>query len=237
MDLNEIKNKMKGGAITKVIRMTKNVNGTKKDTETVMLEFQGELIPKRVMLGLMSYMVREYIPKPMRCFKCQKFGHVAARCKEEQSRCARCGGKHEYGKCGKGVQPKCCNCGGAHSAAYWGCEVMKREVEIQKMRTEKKLSYAEAAKQMKGQTLGQNVQAWGPLGGTREVPEKSREVEKKKLVVFIAGVINTTAGVESKTEKIRLVVKAAVHHLGMIGLNWEEVNEELKATSTQETFD
>lgn len=55
-------------------RMKSNVGGSRKDTEIVMIEFQGEVAPKGVMLGLMSYIVRDYIPRPMRCFNCQKFG-------------------------------------------------------------------------------------------------------------------------------------------------------------------
>lgn len=29
----------------------------------------------------MSDIVRDYIPRPMRCYNCQKFGHVASRCR------------------------------------------------------------------------------------------------------------------------------------------------------------
>ena len=53
-------------------------------------------------------------------------------------------------------------------------------------------------------------------------------IENKKLVTFIASVINNTAGVESKRQKIQLIVKAAVHHLGLVGMTWEEVRDELR---------
>ena len=48
-------------------------------------------------------------------------------------------------------------------------------------------------------------------------------IDKKKLVTFIAGAINSTAKVESKTERIQLIVKAAGRHLRMKGLTWKEV--------------
>lgn len=54
-------------------------------------------------------------------------------------------------------------------------------------------------------------------------------------MTFIAGVINSTAGIESKTQKTQLVVIAAIRHLGMIGLSWEEVRDELQIRSSQET--
>lgn len=59
-------------------------------------------------------------------------------------------------------------------------------------------------------------------------------VDKRDLVTFIAGVINSTADVKSKNDKIQLVVKAAVNHLGLIGLTWEEVRENLAFQSSQD---
>ncbi len=43
--------------------------------------------PKEVTLGYMTYNVREYVPKPMRCYNCQRFGHTASTCKGKR-RCA-----------------------------------------------------------------------------------------------------------------------------------------------------
>lgn len=51
--------------------------------------------------------------------------------------------------------------------------------------------------------------------------------EKKMLVTFIAGVINATSEVKSKTERIPVTVKAAEYHLHMAGLKWEEVRDNL----------
>lgn len=102
----------------------------------------------------MRYRVREFTHKPTKCYKCQKFGHVAKLCKGIK-RCARCGGEHDYGECGEGVRPKCCNYGGGHSAAYWGFEVMRRETEIQNVKRKERVPYAEAIKRVE-QTKGIN---------------------------------------------------------------------------------
>ncbi len=75
------------------------------------------MLLNEVTLGYMSYNVREYVPKPLRCLDCQRFGHTALNCKEKR-RCARCGEDHEYEKCRRKVQLKCCNWGGNHSVAY-----------------------------------------------------------------------------------------------------------------------
>jgi len=105
------------------------------------LNYEEKSLPKKVTLGFLSYNVK-YIPKPMRCYNCQRFGHTAKVCKGRR-RCARCGEDHEYGQCNH-EQLKCCNCGGNHSVAYGGCEVMKKEREIQQIRTRNKITYAEA---------------------------------------------------------------------------------------------
>lgn len=83
----------------------------KRGTETILIEFDTKVLPEEIFFGVMKYSVREFMPKPMRCYNWQEFGHIAKMCKGKR-RCARCGGEHEYGKCGDGVRPKCCNCGG-----------------------------------------------------------------------------------------------------------------------------
>ena len=71
----------------------------------------------------------------MRCYKCQRYGHIATFFKGKQ-RCGKCGGDHEYDKCESDVK-KCSNCGGGHTAAYGGCPVRKRAVVVQQVRAEK----------------------------------------------------------------------------------------------------
>lgn len=91
----------------------------------------------------MSFQVRSYIPPPLRCFKCHRFGHVAAICRGKR-RCGKCEGEdHEYGQCQEGVSVKCCNCGVSH-AAYNGCQAHKRVAEVQRVKVEEKITYAEA---------------------------------------------------------------------------------------------
>lgn len=53
-------------------------------------------------------------------------------------------------------------------------------MEIQKRILEKKLTYAEAAKQVRGQTKDQRVQSGVPTEGNNEVLEEYIMVKKKK---------------------------------------------------------
>lgn len=64
----------------------------------------------------------------------------------------------------------------------------------------------------------------------KEKLDKKEWAEKKKLSTFMSGVINATGGIKSKTERIQVIVIAAVHHLGMEGLKWEEVRDELEVS-------
>lgn len=58
--------------------------------------------------------------RPIRCFNCQRFGHVASVCRS-QKRCARCGNEDEEhpNQCNEPL--KCCNCEGEHAAYSTQC--------------------------------------------------------------------------------------------------------------------
>ncbi len=62
------------------------------------------------------------------------------------------------------------------------------------------------------------------------VDQRNVWLQKKKLVTFIAWVINATSEITSKPERIQ-IIKAAVHHLDMTG----EVRDELSVQSGQES--
>ena len=135
--------------IVKVIRLQKFSKevGTKVPTRSVILHFTSTTLPGRVFLGFMSFRVNLYIPPPTRCFKCQRFGHVADMCRSSV-RCPRCGERHSFDEC-SAEKHLCCLCGGSHSAAYKGCEKYKEANQIQQVRLQNNLSYADALRTVK----------------------------------------------------------------------------------------
>lgn len=137
--VEKIKRGIMGATVIDVKRLKCNRNNERGDSISVMIHFDEDKLPGKVFLGFISFPVRPYVPPPLRCHKCQKFGHVAAVCRGKQ-RCARCG------KCGQGVNHKCCNCGGDHSADYGGCMVRKHAAQVQNVKTREGLSYSEALK-------------------------------------------------------------------------------------------
>lgn len=234
---DEIKANLKGGSVKNVRRLQVNRDGTKRDSESILLEFVGEMLPRKVTLGFMSYNVREYVPMPMRCYNCQRFGHTAKTCKGKR-RCARCGEDHSFEECNHKEQPRCCSCGGNHSVAYGGCEVLRKEKKIQQVRTQGKLTYAEAVR-IVNQRGGNGERDSTEIHLNKSMEsEQANEgkmlVDMRKLITFIAGVINATMGVKSKTERIQIITKAAVNHLDFRGLTWEEVRNDLSIQTSQE---
>ncbi len=123
-------------------------------------------------MGYMSYDVREFIPAPLRCFKCQRMGHTAGQCKGKQ-RCARCGGEHDYGKCGQDAKIRCCNCGREHSAAFGGCPVQKQAREVQKYKITNQVSYSDAVKKVKESALNESSNAH-KINSARETVNKQQ---------------------------------------------------------------
>ena len=81
-------------------------------------------------------------PPPLRCFKCQKYGHAERFCKGLR-RCARCGGGHKASEC-SGAEKKCSNCGEAHRADSRDCQENVKQREIQRIRTQEGVTFAQA---------------------------------------------------------------------------------------------
>ena len=148
MDIETIKNY--SGAIW-AHRITTKINEHIKETPSVIIAFE-ETLPERVKIGFFAFKVDQYIPKPIRCTKCQRFGHKAKDCKKEET-CPRCAGPHAYEHCTMEVNAlKCINCGGPHSAAYKGCEKFKSVTAALKSTVVEGISYRDALK-------NQNIQA------------------------------------------------------------------------------
>jgi len=66
-----------------------------------------------------KYEVRPFVPEPLQCYKCQKYGHHQSRCVLKEV-CPICAQKHATENClsklkqGEKFTPKCANCGDRH---------------------------------------------------------------------------------------------------------------------------
>lgn len=82
--VEKIKRGLMGAAVIDVKRLKCNRNNERGDSLSVMIHFDEENLPIKYFLGFMSFLVRLYVPPPLRCYKCQKFGYVAAVCRGKQ---------------------------------------------------------------------------------------------------------------------------------------------------------
>ena len=125
-------------------RFTKKSDNTIVKLHTYLLTFELSTVPEHIYIGPYRIKVNAFVPNPTRCFKCQKFGHGRNSCKGTE-RCVKCSGEgHSSFEC-DGLL-KCSNCGSDHMANSKNCSHYKKEVEIQKLKTEKNISYQEARK-------------------------------------------------------------------------------------------
>ncbi|GFY16305.1 uncharacterized protein TNCV_2349501 [Trichonephila clavipes] len=101
-------------------------------------------LPSNIKAGYLNCKVRPYIPNPLRCFKCQRFGHSQTSCRGQLtcSRCASVG--HASTDCS--LEPKCINCLQPHPSDSKLCPKWKIEKQIQEIKTTQNISYPEARK-------------------------------------------------------------------------------------------
>ena len=84
---------------------------------------------------------------PLRCYRCQRFGHHESRCKSEIERCKKCGDDadfHNESNCPNLL--KCVNCNGSHEVTSKSCPSWIKEKEILKIKYTQNISFPEARK-------------------------------------------------------------------------------------------
>jgi len=145
---NEIVDCLLDQGVSQAHRININKDGKKIPTGTVILTFNTPDLPPKIKVGFLMVRVDPYIPNPMRCFKCQRYGHTANRCKRS-SVCAVCAEEgHDDRSC---TNPKkCANCEGNHPVFSKDCPQWQQEKQIQVIKVQQKLSYFEAKKVVLG---------------------------------------------------------------------------------------
>ena len=133
-------------------RINKKYGETQMKTRQIILSFD-ECCPAYVNFGWERHRVEIFISNPIRCYNCQRFGHLAKFCTLEV-RCSRCAEKHTIQECLKNekeVKIICANCNGPHPTSYMGCQKYKIAKETKKIQFSEnaKMSYAQATMKFK----------------------------------------------------------------------------------------
>lgn len=133
--------------IKRIQRRTKS--GDLEDTATFILTFNLSQLPTAIDVGFYSCRVRQYVPSPLRCNNCLKFGHKRDQCRGNRI-CGNCADLyHDNRKCNQ--MYVCVNCRGDHSALSKDCPVYIDETEIQRIRVTEKVTMREARQQRRAQ--------------------------------------------------------------------------------------
>jgi hypothetical protein len=143
-------------------------------------------------------------------------------CRREPPRCAE---EHETKECvALGKVVVCVNCRGLgiRNVLY------ERQVEVSRVRVVQKLSYAEAVKKVeedgpRGRDPERSGESSRSVTVHRDPPTRYICFSKISFLVFILMVINCTAGIECKLQKIEVVVAAVERYLGVRDLKSEEL--------------
>ncbi|GBN76468.1 hypothetical protein AVEN_105044-1 [Araneus ventricosus] len=101
---------LKNQNVIAVKRITIKGNGQIFPTKHLILTFNNPTLPKSVKIAYINCPVKPYIPDPIRCFKCQKFGHTITACRSNKENCARCSLPDHNSQTCKSTTPKCFNC-------------------------------------------------------------------------------------------------------------------------------
>ena len=142
------------------------------ETKQVCVFFKGA-IPKYIDLGNWGrFSVRPFTPEPLRCFRCQMWGHPQGRC-SNPAKCGVCSGAHDTSVCFQKHREQqattaCCpNCGGKHHA--WNLSCPSRKAQVAKMGREKPT--AEGREKPKARSRQQQR----PVGGSSSSGEVGAE--------------------------------------------------------------
>ena len=136
----EIRDELKDQGVVGVNRVTLKKEGKVIPTNTLFLTFSSPELLKEITVGYLKVKVALCVPNPIRCFNCNKFGHMSQRCKVA-AKCTDCVKDKHEGQC---EGPKLCsNCNGPHASLAKDCPVWQKK-EIQCVRVEKRVSFPEA---------------------------------------------------------------------------------------------
>ena len=120
---------------------------------------KGTVLPQFLEVDGRRYKIHLYIPKPLRCDRCQFYGHRTDSCNRDVV-CSRCSRNHSFVDCPNKNNLRCANCSQAHSAAYKNCPVFVKTQAALRIRAEQNITFAEAmakVDEIQNQNVNSNV--------------------------------------------------------------------------------
>ena len=185
-------------------RITVRRAGKEIKTHTWVLTFDTSKPPISLRVAYLTLPVRPFVPNPMRCFNCHRFGHGKDKCRREAV-CPRCGkGGHSEEQCS--AEASCLNCNGMHSATSKECQKWKEEKAILHYRAQHGGTFSQARaavmpslpKNVLGKSFADAVKTFKAVSGVPDdgkklpvvgnaKPSHSREPKKITTPAFVGG--------------------------------------------------
>ena len=143
MSEDEILDGLRVEGVSHVRRLTTFRDGQRRDTSLLVITFDTTNLPDTLLAGHIRYQVRVFIPNPLRCFTCQRFGHSSKFCKQAP-RCQKCG-EAPHGDAACSAPVKCLSCNSTeHNTSSNQCPIWKREKEICAVKVTNGVTYQQA---------------------------------------------------------------------------------------------
>ncbi|GBM04792.1 hypothetical protein AVEN_20227-1 [Araneus ventricosus] len=125
-----------------VRRITIRWDGKLLDTKRLILTFNFPKSPESIKAGYIKLSAKPFIPNPLICFKCQRFGHSNATCRGTLS-CALCAvAGHDSTNCE--ATDQCVNCKRKHASFSLSCPKWKFEKEMTTTKVKQDILFSEA---------------------------------------------------------------------------------------------
>lgn len=135
-------------------------------TQTVVITFQGQTLPRKVFLFHTSLPVDPYEFPTIQCLNCCRFGHVKIQCRSKP-RCYRCTQPHTGESCHIiETESSCLNCSGRHYSINKSCPEYARQKSIKLLMSQDNISYEEASSKFpkSSRSFAEVTQATNPSG-------------------------------------------------------------------------
>ena len=202
-------------------RIFKSIGGSKVASPVVILSFQGK-VPDRVKLGYLSFKVKPFVREPIRCYKCNAYGHIAANC-ANKTKCPRCLGEHSLKECpNKEAEKRCATCNSTnHHTGQAACPQRKIEKDAILRRATKNFTHVKSLTVAKNKvvsaetTPAPKVLTATPsssLGKQANAPTKEHQNKnkrkRKRKAKKAAAATEEPAATRSKPEEITMNISA-----------------------------
>ena len=161
--------------VTDAYRIKSRREGQMIPTDNIILTFDSTELPAYVTVGYVRVKVRPYVPNPMRCFACQRFGHTKTYCRAKPV-CGRCASPQHLSEQCEAASPLCVNCGpnqAPHASFDRSCPAFQKEKEIVALKATNNISFREAREIYERThprvTYAEKAKTQGTISGSQEV--------------------------------------------------------------------